>query len=230
MAFNKRGDVYEKYKFLKGSILIVEGNISSGKSTLTKHMSKFLNEIGIKAHVYEEPILQSYLELFLSDMKRYAFGFQMSMLLERQCLYDRAQKFADEGGVAIVDRGFHGDKVFAILHNENGNITDAEMRIYEDVFSRMQFQAPSFVLYLEVDPKVNVKRCNSRSRNGECNAYKISYFQKLNELYEIMITEMTAENGILRFDWNKEMKGDEFRTSMLFVLDEMRQSYFSEGF
>lgn len=225
-AFNKRGEQYERFKFLKGSILVVEGNISSGKSTLTKDMAKFLNEIGIKAFVYEEPILTTYLELFLSDMKRYAFGFQMSMLLERQCLYDRAQQFAGAGGVAIVDRGFYGDKVFAVLHHENGNISDKEMSVYEDVFSRMEFQAPSFVLYLEVDPAVNVHRCNIRSRGGECGAYTIDYFEKLNELYELMLDQMTAENGILRFNWNEDVRPSEFRGAMLYVLEEMRKSYF----
>lgn len=227
MAFNKKGEQYERFKFLKGSILVVEGNISSGKSTLTKDMSNFLNEIGIKSFVYEEPILQSYLELFLSNMKKYAFGFQMSMLLERQCLYDRAEKFAEEGGVSIVDRGFYGDKVFAVLHNEEGNIDDKEMNIYEDVFSRMKFRAPTFVLYLEVDPKVNVRRCKIRSRSGECSAYTIGYFSKLNELYEKMLNQMTAEHGILRFNWDQDVKASEFRGAMLFVLEEMRKSYFS---
>lgn len=216
----------ERYKFLKGSILVVEGNISSGKSTLTREMVKFFNSIGLRAKLFDEPILQSYLELFLSDMKKQAFGFQMSMLIERQCLYREAENFAETGGISIVDRGFYGDKVFAILHNESGNISQKEMSVYDDVFSRMNFKTPTFVLYLEVDPKVNVKRCNSRSRSGECTAYKLSYFEKLNELYEEMLQQMTSENGVLRFDWSKDLKSTEFHNAMLFVLDEMRAVFF----
>ena len=217
----------ERYKFLKGSILVVEGNISSGKSTLTREMVKFFNSIGLKAQLFEEPILQSYLELFMSDMKKEAFGFQMSMLIERQCLYTKAEQFANSGGIAIVDRGFYGDKVFAVMHHESGNITDKQMHVYEDVFSRIEFQTPSFVLYLEVDPKVNVKRCNSRSRSGECTAYKVGYFEKLNDMYEKMLPQMTSENGIIRFNWNKDLKPTDIRDAMLFVLDEMRSTFFS---
>lgn len=221
----QKGEFYEKYKFLKSSLIVVEGNISSGKSTLTKAMVNFLNEIGLKAMLFEEPILQTYLELFLGDMKKYAFGFQMSMLIERQCLYDRAQQFADSGGIAIVDRGFYGDKVFAVLHHNDGNISDKEMSIYEDVFSRIKFQAPTFILYLEVDPKVNVKRCNARSRSGECTAYSVGYFQKLNATYEEMLKHMVSEYDILRLDWNRDIKPSEIKDAMQFVLEEMRTSY-----
>jgi deoxyadenosine/deoxycytidine kinase len=159
-------------------------------------------------------------------MEQYAFGFQMSMLLEVQCLYAHAEKFAEAGGVAIMDRAQFGNKVFAALHYENGNMSDKEMSVYEDVFSRMEFQSPSFVLYLEVDPEVNVRRCHIRSRGSECSAYNIDYFTKLNELYEAMLLQMTAENGILRFNWDKDIKPSEFRGAMLFVLEGMRDSYF----
>lgn len=226
-AFKGRNLDYEKYKFLKGSIIIIEGNISSGKSTLGRYMSSYLNEIGIETKVFEEPILQSYLDLFLNDMKTEAFGFQMSMLIERQCLYERAIKFTENGGVALMDRSFFGDKVFAILHNEAGNISQKQMSVYEDVFSRMKFKPPSFVIYLEVDPKINVQRCNVRSRSCESTSYSLEYFQGLNRIYNLIIPQMSSENGIIRFDWNDEIHPSQFKNGAIFVLDKMRLNYFS---
>ena len=225
-AFQERNLHYEKYKFLRGSMIIIEGNISSGKSTLCRSVVNYLNRIGLKAKLYDEPILSSYLDLFLTDMKKYAFGFQMSMLIERQCLYRNAQVFSDDGGIAIIDRSMHGDKVFALLHYKNGNIKPKEMNSYDDVFSRLKFKAPSFVLYLEVDPEILAERCDRRNRGCESSVYSLEYFKNLSQIYDDVIPNMTTTNGIIRFDWNEDIEPEDFEQTTIYVLDKMRNSYF----
>lgn len=217
--------LYERYKFLKGSIVVIEGNIASGKSTLTERMTEFLNAIGLKADLYKEPILESYLNLFLKDMKQYAFGFQMSMLLENQCLYKDALNFIASGGIAVMDRSFMGNKVFADSHYEKGNITQEQMAVYEDVYSRMDFPLPSYIIYLSVDPIINIQRCEKRSRTCEKDAYDLQYFADLNRIYNKLIQNLSDTNNILLFDWNKDIPDRDYSQVLTSILDNMRTNY-----
>ena len=81
-------------------MIILEGNIFSGKSTLCKILEK---ELGIPAH-YEvsSPETTHMLELFYSDQKRYAFLTQMHFLISRH-------RQARSLGECILDRGLEGD-------------------------------------------------------------------------------------------------------------------------
>lgn len=226
MEESRSRDLYDKYRFLKGALIVIEGNIASGKSTFTESLVAFLNGIGLSARLYKEPILQSYLDTFLTDMKKYAFGFQMSMLIENQCLYGDALHYVESGGIAILDRSFMGNRAFALLHNQYGNITDAEMKVYDDVYNRMVRQrSPTYTLYLEVDPEINVNRCRLRDRSCESQAYDIQYFSDLNNTYRKLINELSKSQKVVVFDWNKDIPMQTYTRVLMNVLDYLRQDY-----
>lgn len=217
--------LYTKYKFLKGSIIVIEGNIASGKSTLTERLTEFLNDIGLNTKLYKEPILQTYLDTFLQDQTKYAFGFQMSMLIENQCLYGDATSFTKGGGIAVMDRSFMGNRVFARVQHEIGNITDKEMMVYDDVFRRISARMPDYVLYLTVKPEINVQRCQRRDRTCESKVYDLDYFSRLNRNYDATIEELRTNNNVIVFDWNKDIPDAYYSQVLLGILDDLRANY-----
>lgn len=219
--------LHKKLKFLKGMIIVIEGNIASGKSTLTQRMSLFLTNLGFDVKLYKEPILQSYLDQFLTNQPKYAFGFQMSMLIENQCMYADAVEFVKSGGIAIMDRSFNGNRVFALLQHENGNISDKEMEIYDDVFKRMNFPSADYTLYLQVDPSTNAQRCNRRARSCETSVYTPSYFEGLNRVYNQVIQQIASTSTVIAFDWNQDIPDEDYQDAIIAVLDSIRQNYLS---
>lgn len=218
--------LYERYKFLRGSIIIIEGNISSGKSTLCKNIANFLNSIGLDTKLFEEPILDSYLDMYIKNMKKYAFGFQISMLLERQKLFQQAEQFIEHGGIAVMDRSTYGDKVFALLHHEQGNIDINEWNVYQDIFSRTIINRTNYFIYLNVNPDVNVRRCIQRNRGCEKDFYTLEYFQNLNNLYQKILTDVSLINNVINIDWNQDIDPSDFTNHVHNILNKLHTSYF----
>ena len=207
--------------------MVIEGNIASGKSTLTEGLVDFLTSQGLDAMLYKEPILQSYLDMFINNQPKYAFGFQMAMLLENQCMYSDAMEHVKAGGVAIMDRSFLGNRVFAQVHLERGNMSEAEYEVYKDVYRRMDgfFRNPDFIVYLQVDPKTNVYRCKLRDRSCESDNYDIKYFEDLNSIYMKLVREVASQQNVLIFDWNKDRTPQEQKDGVWEILRGIRENY-----
>lgn len=110
---------------LRGKVCIIEGLISAGKSTASAELEKFVTKLGIPCKFFPEPLIPELLALFLSDQKKYAFSFQLTMLVKRQAIYREAFEYAKQGYFCIIDRSIHGDFCFALMHKNRGNITDA---------------------------------------------------------------------------------------------------------
>lgn len=214
-----------KWRFLKGSIIVIEGNIASGKSTLTDNLVSYLISEGLDARLYKEPILQSYLDAFILNQPKYAFGFQMSMLIENQCLYADALDHSRKGGVAIMDRSFLGNRVFAEVQKNKGNINDDDFKIYEDVFNRMDaFPKPDYIVYLKVNPQVNARRCKLRDRSCEADNYDIGYFQSLNDRYDDLISRLRNEHNIIELEWSRDRTIAEQKMGTMEVLTALRSN------
>lgn len=198
---------YEKLKHLRGSIILVEGIIGAGKSTLGKELSVMLNRIGIKAHLFEEEINMPLLELFLSDMKKYAFTFQMYMLQNRQGVYREAITYAEQyNGVSIVDRSLFGDIAFARMHHMSGNIGSEEWNVYQSTIESTTLRMPSSIIYLDVAPSTAMRRITARNRGSEGTQYDEEYLHSLHDSY---MDSMSDVKGQVHFiDWNKDRKID----------------------
>lgn len=191
---------------LRGKVLIVEGLISAGKSTAGLELEKFAKELGIPCKLFPEPLIEGFLGLFLGDQKKYAFAFQIGMLVKRQAIYREAFELSKQGYFCIIDRSLHGDYCFAMMHKNSGNITDTEWKAYLDVLHSEQFEHPDYVVYLETTPNNAFKRCINRARKGE-NSYTLKYFQELFEVYRNVIPASPSKS-ILVIDWNEDRTKD----------------------
>jgi deoxyadenosine/deoxycytidine kinase len=192
-----------------GPIVWVEGPIAAGKTTLSKQIAEALNLRPLFEPVESNP----YLELFYKDPKSCAFAMQIHLL---HCRYAMQQIAAFEatmnGGYsgAVLDRGMPGDRVFARLHREAGNITELEWQTYERAYNTMvcTLIPPSVIVYLDVEPEVALERVKNRKRGAE-SGMSLDYLRDLRKGYMDLLVEIESKNHswsrgmeIMRVPWN----------------------------
>lgn len=214
---------HEKRKYassLRGKIAIIEGTISAGKSTLTEELKSFAKKHEIKVRHYPEPLIPELLNLFLDDQKKYAFAFQLTMLTMRKSIYREAAKAAKAGYFCIIDRSMHGDYCFANMHRQSGNINEAEWKVYLNELSREKFDAPDYLLFLDVTPEEAIKRSVIRNRDGE-DKYNLGYFKNLSDIYNSVIPQ-SPNKGYIKLDWNIRRTKEEI---LLPVLNAIKNIY-----
>ena len=190
-------------EYIKGKILIIEGLISSGKSTASICLEKYSTELGVKCKYFKEPLIPELLQLFLSDQKKYAFAFQLSMVVKRQSIYREAFKLSEKGYFCIIDRSLYGDYCFAYLHRYKKNLNDIEWNTYLSVLHSEKFKPPDYVIYLKVTVETAIKRCLKRDRKGE-NNYDRTYFEDLNNTYTGVLFQIPTKQLII-IDWNNDI-------------------------
>lgn len=170
----------------------IEGLISAGKSRLTTQLSEAL---GFRS--FQEPVAdKGYLELFYADPKRWAFSLQVEMLRRRWDLHRLAMLECKAGVSAgcLLDRGLPGDRVFAEMHYQAGNIHHLEWQTYEALYSEFMsvpHMQPTVLLYLDVSPETALRRIKLRSRPSE-EAITFAYLATLRDAYQKLINEIEA--------------------------------------
>jgi deoxyadenosine/deoxycytidine kinase len=185
-----------------GKLVYVEGIIGAGKS-------KYAEEVGtrLEYRVMKEPVGDNpYLGPFYADQKAYAYKFQIYMLHRRIGLQQLAAAEAlwgDKYRGAILDRSLFGDRCFAEMHHEAGNIDDLDMHAYETAVKSMQLMIfpPTTLVFLDADPSTALERIKTRNRGVEAKI-EIDYLKKLRDKYHKLVN--SAKDG--RFPWSHAVK------------------------
>jgi deoxyadenosine/deoxycytidine kinase len=208
---------------LRGKVCVLEGIISAGKSTAGQELTKYVEQnLGIKCRFFPEPLIQELLDLFLSDQKKYAYVFQMTMLMKRLAIYREASELAKQGYFCIIDRGLYGDYCFALMHKNKGNISDSagvnteqvtEWKAYLAAMHAETYEHPDYVIYLEVDSDTAIKRCRARDRQGE-KAYTKEYFDQICSVYSNVI-QTTPTHSFITVDWKENRPKDKIVVPLL---------------
>jgi deoxyadenosine/deoxycytidine kinase len=150
--------------------------------------------------VLEEPVDSNpYLELFYRDPKTYAFGMQILLLHRRYAMQQLASFECTPAGQfcgAILDRSLSGDRVFAKLHLEAGNISLLDWQTYEEAYGIMArtLLPPTLLCFLDVQPETAYARMCKRARSAEAGV-PLEYLRKLREGYLDLLRD--AEHGLL---------------------------------
>lgn len=212
------------YEDLRGLLIEVEGNIGSGKSTLTKRMSDLANRDNEKcaidansviSTVFSEKVNHEFLSAFYTSTKKYAFAFQMYMLTTRIYQMDEAHRLAKEGRVfkgengdekvekqlVFLDRGAVGDTLFALQNYNIGNIDAREMKVYKSVcqerFPETLGDKVDMVVYLDVDPEECWMRMTTLRQRESEEGIPLSYLDGIDKTYFHLMV-----------NWLGERKGD----------------------
>jgi len=203
--FSDRHPDYDKYKALKGGIYTIEGIIGVGKTTMGRSLEKYINEIGLKARFYPEYVNRRLLGQYISDMKKYAYSFQLIMLFKRIEIYREAEKFASKGGIAFIDRSIIGDMTFARMQCDNGNFTEDEWKIYLSTMEQEIQLRPTASIYLQCTCETSLKRILNRGIEAEIKGYSEEYINQLAQSYDKSMEECKNVKHII-IDWNGAVK------------------------
>ena len=141
-------------------LVLVAGNIASGKTSLTERLGA---RLGWRT-AYESVADNPYLADFYSDMGRWSFHLQVFFLGHRA---EQHLELADSSESAIADRSIYEDAhIFARALYHLGNLTERDFRSYRQVFDRMVagLPRPDLLLYLHAPVPVLMERIGERGR------------------------------------------------------------------
>jgi deoxyadenosine/deoxycytidine kinase len=144
-------------------MVLVAGNIGSGKTSLTERIGQQLGWHTAYESVADNP----YLPNFYADMKTWSFHLQIYFLGHR------AQQHLDmwnDPRSTIIDRSIYEDAyIFARALHHMGNLSELDYQSYRRVFDLIvkNLPAPSLLIYLKAPVPVLMERIRKRARNIE---------------------------------------------------------------
>ena len=159
--------------------IAISGNIGSGKTELTKLLSR---HYGYKA-VYGPSEENPYLNSFYEDMRRWSFNMMV------QSLYANVRQLAalkETGEDFIRDRSLYDDVyIFAPNLQSMGLMTSRDLTTYTKLFELMQsfLPQPDLVIYVRGDVPTLIRHSQKRGREYE-NGIRLDYLSNLNNRYE----------------------------------------------
>ena len=172
--------------------IAVAGNIGSGKTTLTRMLSK---HYGWEAK-YEDADSNPYLTDFYKEMPRWSFNLQIYFLNSRLAGIVEIKKATH---TVIQDRTIYEDAcIFAANLHAMGLMTTRDYTNYKDLFDLMisLVPPPDLLIYLRASVPTLVKQIQKRGREYE-SSIRIDYLQGLNERYEEWFDSYSFDNKIV---------------------------------
>ncbi len=160
-------------------LILVAGNIGSGKTSLTERIGERLGW----HTAYESVVDNPYLPDFYASMKDWAFHLQVYFLGHR------AQQHLDmynDPRSAIIDRSIYEDAyIFARALYSMGNINERDYNTYRKVFDLItaNLPHPSLLVYLKAPVDTLVERIQSRGRDIESSISR-DYLALLESYYD----------------------------------------------
>ena len=166
--------------------IAIAGNIGSGKTTLTRILSKHFKW---EPH-FEDVETNPYLHNFYDDMQRWSFNLQIYFLNSR---FRQIVQIRDSGKTIIQDRTIYEDAyIFAPNLHAMGLMTTRDFDNYKSLFELMVsfIKPPDLLIYLRAEVPTLVRQIQKRGRDYE-NTIRIDYLTRLNERYEAWISTYT---------------------------------------
>jgi deoxyadenosine/deoxycytidine kinase len=202
--WEERDPDYNKCRRLIGSIITTEGVIGVGKTTLGRSLVSYFKRLKLKSKFFPEYHNEVLLAQFIGDMKKYAYGFQLCMLMNRIRIYREAEDYSKRGGIAVVDRSLEGDMTFARMHYESGNISEVEWQVYLSVVKGEAQLEPAATIFLECSATKSLQRVNRRGNQEEIDGYDLDYMKKLCKAYEETFKRKRC-SPVLRVTWEEDI-------------------------
>ena len=199
--------------FKRHNVVIVEGIIGVGKSTVSRELAKALGDDTLCLMEPDEGNdANPYLADFYGDPSRWALTMQTHLLSARYAMQELAQWHVLAGeGHAVLDRSFYGDTCFARLQLARGTLTDKEFSTYRSMYHHMTAHVllPNVCVRLLVSPEVAAARIQQRmeERDGrKCESViDLEYLQALDREVTLM-TDVLKGQGVTVLDvpWDVE--------------------------
>lgn len=208
----------------KHDVLVVDGNIASGKTTYVNMLVNELTKQGRRVTVISEPVdkweASGLLETFYSDVQRWGYLFQSAVFQSRIAhTIDIYQRTKDVTDIYILERSCVTDIVFMKALHRQGKVTDLELSCYHEWASMWQSLmpiTPTIFLYIDTGVRECMDRRTLRDRSSEQDIPK-EYFEILDEEHrelfskdyiEIVNQHVTYRVPVCRVDVTKDHRTD----------------------
>ena len=155
--------------------IVVEGPIGVGKTSLAHRLCDSLSAQG----VFEQAAQNPFLERFYKNPRAGALPAQLFFLLQRAQQLASLQQTDLFAPVRVADYLLEKDRLFARV-----TLDEDEYALYEQLYSRLEVQAPKpdLVVYLQAPVDVLIERIARRGVEYEQYIDK-GYLERLNEAY-----------------------------------------------
>lgn len=196
-------------------LITLDGNIGAGKSTLLEAIGRDLADI---VTVIQEPVGmwmnlknaegKSLLELFYSDIPRWAYTFQncaiLTRLLETQKILKAYAAGEIKTPVIITERSVLTDRhVFAQMLKSQQKMDDLEWQLYMKWFDAFAAEMPyKGIIHLTTSATTSKDRIAIRQRAGE-EGIPIEYLNDLDaahhswmETADLPVLQISSEPGV----------------------------------
>lgn len=194
-------------------IIVVQGNIGSGKSTFVEKLKARYNTRNDVCFL-QEPVNEwltikdkqgvNILENYYKDQPKYAFMFQMMAYISRLTILKRAIE-SNQYKYIITERCLNTDRnVFCKMLYDDGLIEDIGYQIYNKWFDEfINFENVDYIhVYLKTDPQVSKKRVDIRARVEE--TIPIEYLTKCHEYHDRWL--LTTDQKVVIIDSNQDIE------------------------
>lgn len=161
----------ESYKYI-----VIEGNIGSGKTSLSKKMANALDSKLVLEEFSDNPFLPK----FYKDQKRYAFPLELSFLAERyHQLKEELNSYDLFKKTIVSDYYFSKSLLFAKI-----TLPEDEFELYQRLFNIIYSNLPKPDLYIFLYTDINrlLKNIQQRGRSYE-QEIKPEYLENIRNEY-----------------------------------------------
>jgi len=160
-------------------LILVAGNIGTGKTSLTERLGARLGWRTAFESVADNP----YLADFYADMRQWSFHLQIFFLGHRA---EQHLALAESPESAIADRSIYEDAhIFARALRHSGNLSERDYQAYRRAFDLVVdgLPHPDLLLYLKAPVPVILERIRRRGRAIE-SGITAEYLSLLETFYE----------------------------------------------
>lgn len=167
-------------------IVIVEGIIGAGKSTMIPRMIEYLEGKGKCCIYVPEPVEEwknsGMLDMFYSDIPKYAYMFHIYTLTTIYNNLKKHLKDAKPGDVLVCERSIFSVRyMFAQNLIDQGFFTPQQTQDFIERFEefRKDLPDPSLIVWLDTPVSTCMERIHIRNRGKEITGVKQEYQQQL---------------------------------------------------
>ena len=162
----------------KKTLIVLLGNIASGKTSTSRWLKKHLNVSTIMA----DNLFQTknpYRQNYLKDVSKWAFTNEVWMTVNRyQLIMTKIKK--NPGSHLVIDSGLLMNWVYSYSHLYTKVFSKIDWQLYEQIYELCRFSDFQIkVIYLSYSINTLLNRLLKRGRQYELDYYNKAYLQQI---------------------------------------------------